>query len=191
MPAAFADTSIDLSMLDEARRGRRRAAHRTGDAAGRRAGQVIGDLRIGIPLFNIYLNEADELSRRLCTELAEWSLEPERPLGEGTAALAHSLAGSSATVGYVDLSGLARALEHALMRSIAVGRASPGETELFTDAAQEIRRLLHQFAAGFLRRAPEPLLQRLEEHERASNPAAVAPEPDSEPAAEPSVAPLA
>ncbi|HYN62168.1 MAG TPA: Hpt domain-containing protein, partial [Rubrivivax sp.] len=35
--------------------------------------KIIGDLRIGIPLFNIYLNEADELSRRLCTELSEWA----------------------------------------------------------------------------------------------------------------------
>jgi chemosensory pili system protein ChpA (sensor histidine kinase/response regulator) len=35
--------------------------------------KLIGDLRIPIPLFNIYLNEADELSRRLSTELAEWS----------------------------------------------------------------------------------------------------------------------
>ena len=40
--------------------------------------KVIGPLRISIPLFNIYLNEADELSRRLGTELAEWALEHER-----------------------------------------------------------------------------------------------------------------
>ena len=131
--------------------------------------KVIGELRIGIPLFNIYLNEADEWSRRLCTEISEWAMEPEpgRALDEGTAALAHSLAGSSATVGYAQLSGLARALEHALMRSIAVGRGAPGEAQLFLDAAEEIRRLLHQFAAGFLRPAPESLLQRLQEHELA------------------------
>ena len=129
--------------------------------------KLIGDLRIGIPLFNIYLNEADELSRRLCVELAEWAMEPERPLQESTAALAHSLAGSSATVGYAELSALARALEHALERSIAVGRATPGEPQLFNDAAEEIRRLLHQFAAGFLRPVPAQLTQRLEEHELA------------------------
>ncbi len=129
--------------------------------------KVIGDLRIGFPLFNIYLNEADELSRRLCVELAEWAMESDRPLEESTAALAHSLAGSSATVGYVELSTLARSLEHALMRSIAFGRASPGESQLFSDAAEEIRRLLHQFAAGFLRPVPAPLMQRLQEHELA------------------------
>ena len=37
--------------------------------------KMVGPLRIGIPLFNIYLNEADELSRRLTTELAEWAME--------------------------------------------------------------------------------------------------------------------
>ena len=114
--------------------------------------KVIGPLRIGIPLFNIYLNEADELSRRLGTELAEWSLEHERhPVPETSVALAHSLAGSSATVGYSELSALARALEHALMRSHAAGHGRDGEPELFNDTADEIRRLLHQFAAGFLR----------------------------------------
>ncbi len=129
--------------------------------------KVIGDLRIGIPLFNIYLNEADELSRRLSTELSEWSMESDLPLGESTAALAHSLAGSSATVGYVELSALARSLEHALMRSMAIGKATPGEPQLFNDAAEEIRRLLHQFAAGFLHRVSAPLMKRLEQHELA------------------------
>ena len=114
--------------------------------------KLIGDLRIPIPLFNIYLNEADELSRRLVNELAEWALEPQaQPVSDTAVALAHSLAGSSATVGYADLSALARSLEHALERSAAAGRGRPGEPELFGAAAEEIRRLLHQFAAGFLR----------------------------------------
>ena len=40
---------------------------------------------------------------------------------DSAVALAHSLAGNSATVGYLELSTLARALEHALMRSHAGG----------------------------------------------------------------------
>ena len=165
----FADTDIDLSALDEPIAAEAAAHALTEEPAALDEEQVkvIGDLRIGIPLFNIYLNEADELSRRLCVELAEWAMEADRPLQESTAALAHSLAGSSATVGYTELSMLARALEHALMRSIAVGRATPGEPQLFNDAAEEIRRLLHQFAAGFLRRVPAPLMKRLEDHELA------------------------
>ena len=134
--------------------------------------KVIGPLRIGIPLFNIYLNEADELSRRLGIQLAEWALEHERhPVPETSVALAHSMAGSSATVGYSELSALARALEHALMRSHAAGHGRAGEPELFTEAAEEIRRLLHQFAAGFLRPVAPELMERLALHER------LAPEP--------------
>ncbi|MFM9917360.1 MAG: Hpt domain-containing protein [Rhizobacter sp.] len=130
--------------------------------------KVIGSLRIGIPLFNIYLNEADELSRRLCTELAEWAMELERPVGDTAVALAHSLAGSSATVGFSDLSNLSRTLEHALSRSCAIGSGTPDEGSLFVDAADEIRHLLHQFAAGFLRQPSEALLARLAEHELSS-----------------------
>ena len=129
--------------------------------------KLIGPLRISIPLFNIYLNEADELSRRLGIELAEWAHEHERhAVPDSSVALAHSLAGSSATVGYADLSALARALEHALMRSRAQGPGRAGEPELFNHAADEIRHLLHQFAAGFLRPVDGALMDRLAAHER-------------------------
>ena len=36
--------------------------------------KVIGSLKIGIPLYNVYLNEADEWSRCLVTELDEWAI---------------------------------------------------------------------------------------------------------------------
>ena len=129
--------------------------------------KVIGPLRISIPLFNIYLNEADELSRRLVSELGEWALEADHhPVSDTAVALAHSLAGNSATVGFVDLSALARSLEHALERSRSAGHGRPGEAGLFMDAAEEIRRLLHQFAAGFLRQVDGGLTDRLLAHER-------------------------
>jgi len=141
--------------------------------------RVIGPLRIGIPLFNIFLNEADELSRRLATDLAEWTLEYQRhPVSPASAVLAHSLAGNSATVGYTELSALARALEHALVRSHHAGPGQDGEPDLFSDAADEIRRLLHQFAAGFLRSVRPGLMDRLAEHERRPAP----PLRDGEPA---------
>ena len=130
--------------------------------------KVVGPLRISIPLFNIYLNEADELSRRLTTELAEWALELHRPIGETPVALAHSLAGSSATVGFADLSHLARLLEHAQARSQAIGHGTEEEARLFVDASDEIRRLLHQFAAGFLKEPSPELLARLADHEVSS-----------------------
>ncbi|MBW8720422.1 MAG: Hpt domain-containing protein, partial [Polaromonas sp.] len=124
--------------------------------------KVIGSLRIGIPLYNVYLNEADEWSRRLVTEVAEWSLERNQPVSDSTVALAHSLAGSSATVGFDALSEMARAFEQALQQSRAHhsnGAARYGQ--IFVDAAEDIRRLLHQFAAGFLKEPDADTLDRL------------------------------
>ena len=120
--------------------------------------RVIDGLRIGIPLYNVYLNEADEWSRRLVTEVAEWSMEVNQPVSDSTIALAHSLAGSSATVGFRALSEIARALEGALQQSQMHhihGAAEYGQ--LFVNASEDIRRLLHQFAAGFLKE-PDPRL---------------------------------
>ncbi|HET9822830.1 MAG TPA: Hpt domain-containing protein [Burkholderiaceae bacterium] len=128
--------------------------------------RMIGPLRVSIPLFNIYLSEADEQSRRLGTELAEWAHEADRPVADSTIALAHSLAGNSATVGFADLSHLARLLEHALMRSQSLGAGHADELALFNETADEIRRLLHQFAAGLLRSPSPELVQRLVDHER-------------------------
>lgn len=117
--------------------------------------KVIETLRIGIPLYNVYLNEADEWSRRLATCLQEWSLELHEPLPDTAVALAHSLAGSSATVGFTALSELARVLEHALQHVQLQTRGTKEQGQVFLDAAEDIRRLLHQFAAGFLKE-PSP-----------------------------------
>ena len=123
--------------------------------------KVIGSLRISIPLYNVYLNEADEWSRRLVTEVTEWSMELPRPVADSTVALAHSLAGSSATVGFQALSALARLFEAALQHVQLQPSGTPQQAEVFTEAAEEIRRLLHQFAAGFLKEPAEPLLEAL------------------------------
>ncbi|MBH1964968.1 MAG: Hpt domain-containing protein [Comamonadaceae bacterium] len=119
----------------------------------------IGALRISIPLYNVYLNEADEWSRVLLNELSEWSLELQRPVPEAAISSAHSLAGSSATVGFTDLSAMARAVEHALQRLHGQSAGTPQQAQVLVDASEEIRRLLHQFAAGILK---EPVASILE-----------------------------
>ncbi|MGS5085417.1 Hpt domain-containing protein [Hydrogenophaga sp. A37] len=128
--------------------------------------RLIGPLRIGIRLYNVYLNEADEWSRRLSTCLAEWALERHEPVPDQAEALAHSLAGSSATVGFQPLSDIARALEHSLA-SVALHQqggqpATAEQAQLFVDAAEDIRRLLHQFAAGFFKEPNTELLSALD-----------------------------
>ena len=124
--------------------------------------RVIGSLRIGIPLYNVYLNEADEWSRRLVTEVGEWALESSDPVPESSVGLAHALAGASATVGFHSLSDLARALEHAMWQAQGPSGGLPAHAQAFVAAAEEMRRLLHQFAAGFLKDPDPQVLAQLE-----------------------------
>jgi chemosensory pili system protein ChpA (sensor histidine kinase/response regulator) len=180
-PVEVPELSLDLSDVDAVAAEPVQATAPSGDAD---QVKVIGPLRIQIPLFNIFLNEADEHSRRLATEIAEWSHELHRPVGESAIAHAHSLAGNCATVGYSDLSNLARALERALSRAQGRGHGVAEEAQLFAAAAEEIRRLLHQFAAGFLKSPDPDLLRFLLEHEHTVV-AAPMPMPEAEPAQKP------
>ena len=123
--------------------------------------KVIGHLRLSIPLYNVYLNEADEWSRRLQVELSEWALELHKPLPDSLVSLAHSLLGSSATVGFLALSEMARALEQALQHVQLHRQGTPEQAEVFSNAAEDIRRLLHQFAAGFLKDSDADVLSAL------------------------------
>jgi chemosensory pili system protein ChpA (sensor histidine kinase/response regulator) len=109
----------------------------------------------------VYLNEADEWSRRLLTELGEWALELHRPVPDSTVSLAHSLGGSSATVGFTALSEIARALEQALQHVQLHARSDEKHAQVFSYAAEDIRRLLHQFAAGFLKEPDRQILDAL------------------------------
>lgn len=125
--------------------------------------KVIGSLRIDIPLYNVYLNEADEWSRRLLTELNEWALELPEALSETPVILAHSLSGSSATVGFFALSEIARSLEQALRHVQLHAQNIPEHATVFIAAAEDIRRLLHQFAAGFLKEPNQVILGELKD----------------------------
>jgi chemosensory pili system protein ChpA (sensor histidine kinase/response regulator) len=155
--ASDADAELDTTALDDAPE-----ANRLDDSQQDEQTRCIGSLRIGIPLYNVFLNEADEWSRRLVTEVGEWVIERHQPVSDSTVALAHSLAGSSATVGFVALSAMARALEHALQKSRDHHRDGAAQYgQVFVEAAEDIRRLLHQFAAGFLRQSDAGVLERL------------------------------
>ena len=124
--------------------------------------KVIGPLRLSIPLYNVYLNEADEWSRRLQVELSEWAMELQKPLPDSLVSLAHSLLGSSATVGFTALSDMARALEQALQHVQLHRQGTPKQAQVFSSAAEDIRRLLHQFAAGFLKESDAAVLAALQ-----------------------------
>ncbi|VTU36914.1 Chemotaxis protein CheA [Variovorax sp. PBL-H6] len=126
--------------------------------------KVIGPLRIGIALYNVYLVEADEWSRQLAHEVGEWALESHRQVPEFAINLAHSLAGSSSTVGFQGLSDMARSFEAALQHLYMQGRGgTPAQGAVLVAAADELRRLLHQFAAGFLKEPAVATLRALRE----------------------------
>ncbi|MET0311194.1 MAG: Hpt domain-containing protein, partial [Burkholderiaceae bacterium] len=193
-PMFEAPESVDaVDAVDTEPHGEAQAEEDSGLAGLDEQVKVIGTLRIGIPLYNVYLNEADEWSRRLVNELGEWALEKEEPVPDSAVALAHSLAGSSATVGFHALSEMARALEHALQHAQAHPRGARLGADTFTAAAEDIRRLLHQFAAGFLKEPDGAVIEQLRNLQEADLPESAFPpgaadgfdfaEPFTEPAA--------
>ncbi len=134
------------------------AARRAAEAAQSAAVEEykrVGALRVPLPLYNVYVSEADAQSRSLVEETSEWLSMPQRGASERSVSLAHSLAGNSATVGFADLSQLSRSLEHALSRSRKRGSTSEGDAAFFHDVAVDLRRLVQGFAAGLLD-APNP-----------------------------------
>jgi chemosensory pili system protein ChpA (sensor histidine kinase/response regulator) len=159
-PSDFAPLSPAMSAPDDAAAIELDAAATESDPSDQV--KVIGTLRIGIPLYNVYLNEADEWSRRLATEVAEWSLELNQRVPDSTVGLAHALAGSSATVGFNTLSDIARALESSLQQTQKLAYGTPQHGHAFIHASDEIRRLLHQFAAGFLKEPSAGIIEALQ-----------------------------
>lgn len=131
--------------------------------------KVIGDLRINTALYNVYLGEADGWSRQLLAQLTDWKNKPESQLPQDAIAYAHSLAGSSATVGFLALSGLARDLEHALEHLQGLESITVDSIVTSLGAAEHISSVLHQFAAGFLKEIDASILQKLQQVQAIEN----------------------
>ena len=120
----------------------------------------IGDFAIPLALFNAYLNEADTWSRQLQQEMGEWALEFTQPAPDSLGRLAHSLVGSSATVGMSGLASITRGIEHALMH-LKNRTATPEEAQSLLKATEKVRQELHQFAAGIARPVDMEMLHEL------------------------------
>lgn len=109
----------------------------------------IGDLEISVPLHNIYMAETDELIRHLAMDLAEWRHEPERPVNMLAVHAAHSLAGSSATVGFVALQELAHALEMLLQSQARKPvKLTESEFDILEHSVERLKNMLQMFALG-------------------------------------------
>ncbi len=111
--------------------------------------KVIGPVRIGLALYNVYLQEADDLLRQFATDLSEWKHENHPCPSELALRVAHTLQGSASTVGLEPVREIAEALEHLLL---LLGRhpvvMHPGDFRLLEQAVDRLRAMLHQFAAG-------------------------------------------
>jgi chemosensory pili system protein ChpA (sensor histidine kinase/response regulator) len=119
------------------------------DAAAAEDVKQIGPVTISVPLFNIYTAEADENLRRLSQDFAEWSHEQERPVSELALRLAHTLAGSAATVGARTIQTVAGQLEDLLLVAKRTQRTfdSAGHAALETIAG-ELVAMQRSFASG-------------------------------------------
>jgi len=126
--------------------------------------KVIGPVRVSVALYNVYLQEADDLIRRLGVDFSEWRHEGRTPPSELALRAAHTLQGSSAVVELEPVRQLADALEQVLLnlnsRPVAM---HPGDFRLLDQAVERMRGMLHQFAASLWPETDEPLRRSLEE----------------------------
>jgi len=111
--------------------------------------KFVGRLAIPLPLYNIYLAESDELVRHLARDFGEWRHEPRRPVSAQALHAAHTLAGTSGTVGFKALRELAFALESALqVVQTPAPQLDPAQHDLLDFTVARIRQMLQSFAAG-------------------------------------------
>ncbi len=123
----------------------------------------IGDLEISVPLHNIYLAETDELVRLLSQDIAEWRHEPDRQVNVHAVHAAHSLAGTSATVGFMPLQEVAHALEMILQYLARKPvRLVGNEYDTLEHGVERIRFMLQMFALGEMPEYEPAQVQQLE-----------------------------
>jgi len=122
----------------------------------------VGELEIPLPLYNIYLHETDELVRLLAQDFGEWRHEPRRPVNPQALQAAHTLAGTSGTVGFAALRELAMALESTLEALLPPApHLDQVQHDLLDFTIARIRQMLQSFAAAELPAAQPELIAAL------------------------------
>lgn len=112
---------------------------------------------------NTFLEEADEGSQRLETELGAWAREPHLPLPASTRDLAQALAVQARGVGFDALADMAQQLARVLPLAEQCDSDIAMQAQVLLAAAEHLRQLLHQWAAGISKPANEQLQQALAE----------------------------
>ncbi len=136
--------------------------------------RFVGRLAVPAPLFDIYVTEANALARSLAGDFEAWRLMEESD--PATLQSAHTLAGTSGTVGFKALRDLACALE----RTLEVAPSAlpdPAQYDLFDFAIARIRQMLDSFAAGDMPADQPELIAALEQlHDELARTDGTAPE---------------
>lgn len=109
----------------------------------------IGKLEISVPLYNIYIAETDQIVRLLSQDFAEWRHEPYRHVSIQAVHAAHSLGGSSATVGFNTLQEVAHALEMVL-QSLARQPVllTDHDFDMLDRCVEQLKQMLQTFSFG-------------------------------------------
>src|SRR5476649_821454 len=122
----------------------------------------IGALEIPLPLYNIYLAETDELVRLLTRDFGEWRHEPRRPVTSDALQAAHTLTGTSGTVGFTLLREVAHALELTLESLLPPApHLDQAQHDLLDFTIERIRQMLQSFALGDMPAAQPELIAAL------------------------------
>jgi chemosensory pili system protein ChpA (sensor histidine kinase/response regulator) len=139
----------------------------------------VGDLVIPLPLYNIYLAETDDLMRLLQRDFAAWRETPQRAVTVDALKAAHTLVGTSATVGFQALCDVAHALENVLETLQAPAPVlEEAQRALIEEALVDIATMLAAFARAELAENQPLLVARL--NALCTELAARAPAPDDE-----------
>ncbi len=113
----------------------------------------VGPLEISHGLYSIFLNEADECTRVLANDIAEWRYEPARAVTPNIMRRAHSLSGISKTVGLAPVVSIAEPLDDLMRTLTMIGprhhlALTPAQFDTLERVTDRVRGMLHQFAAG-------------------------------------------
>jgi len=115
-------------------------------------------------LQKIYLKEAQQLVTQLNTALQAWLLSPDEHVLQTAAHAAHSLAGSSATVGVSSMSALSTALEQVLQLLTDAAHADPITSDLLMQSATALATQLHNLSIGIIPDSQLILVEQLLTH---------------------------
>jgi len=116
----------------------------------------VGDMDIPLGLYTVYIDETEALVDALEQDFEDWRGEPQRRASPEALKCAHTLAGTSSTVGYAALRDVAHALELVLEKLATPGPLlDEGGRALLDTSLARMRTMLQVFALGELA-PPQP-----------------------------------